>query len=254
METEEVIWGRKPVLEAIHGRRPIRRLLVAQGTQEAGSLVEILAAARSAQVPVQRVPREALDRACKTTHHQGVAAYTVAYTYASVDDILALAEQQNEPPLVLVLDSLQDPQNLGSLLRTAEAVGAHGVIVPKHRAAGITGVVVKASAGAIEHLRTAQVTNLPRTLEYLKEKGLWVVGLDMSGKRAYDDEDLRMPIALVVGSEGRGLGHLVREKCDLLIRLPMRGHVDSLNAAVAGSIALYEAWRQRERGRRATQA
>mgnify|MGYP005855728803 CR=1 FL=1 len=250
MEDEEVIWGRNAVLEALRAGRPLRRLLMAQNLAATGSLAELLAAARSSGVPVQRVPREALDRLCRTTHHQGVAAATSAHEYVSLDNILAEATTRGEPSLVLVLDSLQDPQNFGSLLRTAEAVGAHGVIIPKHRAVGLTAAVAKASAGAIEHLRVSQVTNISRTLEELKERGLWVVGLDMAGERPYDEQDLNLPLALVVGSEGKGLSRLVRERCDLTVRLPMRGRVESLNAAVAGAIVLYEAWRQRVRGLR----
>lgn len=250
MEDEEVVWGRNAVLEALRAGRPLRRLLVAQQLTATGSLGEVLAEARSSGVPVQRVPREALDRLCNSTRHQGVAAAALAHEYATLDDVLAEATRRGEPPFVLVLDSLQDPQNFGSLLRTAEAVGTHGVVIPKHRAVGLTAAVARTSAGAIEHLKVAQVTNVSRTLDELKELGLWVVGVDMSGERAYDEQDLNLPLALVVGSEGKGLSRLVREKCDLTVRLPMRGKVESLNAAVAGAIVLYEAWRQRVRGLR----
>jgi len=251
VEDEEVIWGRNAVLEALRGQRPLRRVMLAQGVHATGTLGAVLVAAEAAGVPVQRVPREALDRLCGSSHHQGVAAVGAAYRYATLDDILATAQARGEEPLVLALDSLQDPQNFGSLLRTAEAVGVHGVIVPKHRAVGLTAAVAKASAGAIEHIKAARVTNLVRTLEELKERGLWVAGVDMAGRQAYDEADLRLPLVLVVGGEGRGLSRLVKEKCDLTVRLPMRGHVASLNAAVAGAIVLYEAWRQRERGKRA---
>ncbi|MDA8217321.1 MAG: 23S rRNA (guanosine(2251)-2'-O)-methyltransferase RlmB, partial [Dehalococcoidales bacterium] len=215
-----------------------------------GIVAEILTEARSAGVSLQRPPREALDRLCGTDRHQGVAAAAAAHAYATVDEILRDANRRGEPPLLLALDSLQDPQNFGTLLRTAEAVGAHGVIIPKHRAVGLTASVAKASAGAIEYLKVAQVTNLTRALDDLKKQGLWVVGLDMQGARPYDEQDLSFPLVLVVGSEGKGISRLVREHCDLVVRLPMRGHVDSLNAAVAGSIVLFEAWRQRDRGQR----
>ncbi len=250
MEDEEVVYGRNAVLEALRGRRPVRKLLVAEGVHATGALAALLRQAEASGLPVQHVPRQTLDRLAGTTHHQGVAALAAAYPYSSVAEILAEAGRRGEEPLLLVLDSIQDPQNFGSLLRTAEAVGAHGVIIPKHRAAGLTAGVAKASAGAIEHLRTAQVTNLPRALVELKEQGVWVVGLDMAGERAFDEADLALPIALVVGSEGKGLGRLVKEKCDFTVRLPMRGQVASLNAAVAGAIVLYEAWRQRVRGQR----
>jgi 23S rRNA (guanosine2251-2'-O)-methyltransferase len=223
--------------------------MVAQGTRPYGPLAEAIQLAQTARIPVQYVPREALDRACGSPHHQGIAAVASAYRYATVDDILDVAKQKGEMPLILALDSLQDPQNLGSLLRTAEAVGSHGVILPRHRAAGVTAAVAKVSSGAIEHMKTAQVTNLARTLEELKKQNLWVVGVDMDGKQDYDQADLKMPLVLVVGGEGQGIGRLVKQKCDLIVRLPMRGRVASLNAAVAGSIVLYEAWRQRERQR-----
>jgi 23S rRNA (guanosine2251-2'-O)-methyltransferase len=170
-----------------------------------------------------------------------------AYPYVEVEAMLALARERNEPPLLLLLDCLQDPQNLGTLLRTAEVVGVHGVVIPRHRAAEITPAVSNASAGSVEHLLIARVTNLVRTMEELKEKGVWIAGLEnLPEAQDYHEAGLSMPLALVVGSEGRGLSRLVRERCDLWIRLPMRGHIDSLNAAVAGSIALYEVWQQRE--------
>ncbi len=250
MEDEEIVYGRNAVLEALRGRRPIRKLWLAEGVHATGALAEVLKQAQASGLPVQRVPRQAIDRLTGTAHHQGVAALAAAYPYSSVEEILAEAGRRGEEPLLLVLDAIQDPQNFGSLLRTAEAVGAHGVIIPKHRAAGLTPGVAKASAGAIEHLRTAQVTNLPRTLEELKQQGVWVVGLDMAGERDFDAADLAIPIALVVGSEGKGLGRLVKEKCDFTVRVPMRGRVASLNAAVAGAIVLYAAWRQRLRRQR----
>jgi len=169
-----------------------------------------------------------------------------AYPYTDLNNILGLARKRSEQPFLLLLDCWQDPQNLGSLLRTAEVVGVHGVIIPRHRAAEITPAVSSASAGAVEHLQVAQVTNLVRTMEELKEKGIWVVGLEhVPEAQDYREANLNMPLALVVGSEGHGLGRLVRERCDFWIRLPMRGKVNSLNVSVAGSIALYEAWRQR---------
>jgi 23S rRNA (guanosine2251-2'-O)-methyltransferase len=179
--------------------------------------------------------------------HQGCVASVAAREYASVEDILAVAERRGEPPLLLILDAIQDINNLGSLLRTAEASGAHGVIIPEHRAAGLTPAVGKSSAGAIEHLLVAQVTNLTRTVDALKKGGIWVVGLAGEAAQDYDSVDLDRPLALVVGNEGKGIGRLLREHCDFLVRLPMRGKVNSLNAAVAGSIVLYHAWRQREK-------
>jgi 23S rRNA (guanosine2251-2'-O)-methyltransferase len=183
--------------------------------------------------------------------HQGVVAEMSEFRYADVDEILARAIQRDEYPLVLALDRIQDVHNLGALIRTAEAVGAHGVIIPQRRAAGVTPAVYKSSAGAVAHLLVARVTNLVRTLKQLQEAGLWIVGLDVGADRDYDEVDWAMPLCLVVGSEGEGLGRLVRETCDFLVRLPMRGRVESLNAAVAGSIVLYTAWRRGAGGKRA---
>jgi 23S rRNA (guanosine2251-2'-O)-methyltransferase len=193
---------------------------------------------------VSRSPRRELDR--QTRHHQGVVAETSPYPYVDLDDILSRAADHNTPPLLLLLDLLQDPQNVGSLLRTAEAVGVHGVVIPRRRAAGITPAVVSASAGAVEHLLVTQVTNLARTMDQLKQHNLWIAGLETDPDALrYDHADLRGPLALVVGSEGSGLRRLTRAKCDLLLNLPMYGRIASLNAAVAGSIVLYEVERQR---------
>ena len=246
----EILYGRNAVHEALRaGRRRCERLLLAEGVQESSTMTGILRLAAQRSLPIKQVNRRQLD-ALGPVNHQGIAAQMGAYPYVEVEAILALAGQRNEPPLLLLLDCLQDPQNLGTLLRTAEVVGVHGVAIPRHRAAEITPAVSNASAGAVEHLLVAQVTNLVRTMEELKEKGVWIVGLEnLTEAQDYHQVDLNMPLALVVGSEGRGLSRLVRERCDLWIRLPMRGHIDSLNAAVAGSIALYEMWRQRERAK-----
>lgn len=239
----DLIYGRHPVLEALRAGEDVQRLLVAKGTQTGGPLADILSAARERRIRIDWVDRRELDRVGGV--HQGVAAELRPFAYADVDDILAHAQAQGEPPLILALDAVQDVHNLGSLIRTADAVGAHGVILPERRAAGVTPAVRKASAGAVAHLPIAQVTNLTRALESLKTQGVWVVGLDMAGQQPFDGYDWRGPAALVVGSEGKGLGRLVAETCDVLVNLPMRGHVDSLNAAVAGSIVLYHAWRSR---------
>ena len=243
----EYIWGRYPVLEALRSKgRRVHRLIVAQGQGgRDAALTQVLDAARRASVPVESAPRKMLDELSRMGNHQGVIAVAAPRTYADVDDILARAEERGEPPLVLVLDAIQDVQNLGSLIRTAEVVGAHGVIIPEHRAAGLTATVDKTSAGAVEFLPVAQVTNITRTIDDLKKRGLWVAGLAGEGQTRFDQANLTGPMALVVGNEAKGISRLAREHCDLLINLPMRGHVGSLNAAVAGSIALYEIWRQR---------
>src|SRR5690348_13950561 len=242
----EYIWGRNPVLETLRSSRRVHRLLLAEGTRDAG-LAEILREAEQRHVSIDYVPRRRLDELTRGAVHQGCVASVAPRTYASVEDMLALAAERGEAPLLLILDAIQDINNLGSLLRTAEAVGAHGVIIPEHRAAGLTPAVDKSSAGAIEHLPVAQVTNLTRAVDTLKKSGIWVVGLAGEAAQDYDHVDLDRPLALVVGNEGKGIGRLLREHCDFLVRLPMRGKVNSLNAAVAGSIVLYTAWRQREK-------
>lgn len=245
----EVLYGRNAVREALRaGRRKIYKLILAQGTKETGIVADIAALAGKSKIAIQRVERRQLDK-IGDFNHQGVAAEAAPYPYVELEEILAQADQRQEIPLLLMLDCLQDPQNLGTLLRTAEIVGVHGAVIPKRRAVGITPAVANSSAGATEHLLVARVTNLVRIMEELKAQGLWIVGLeDVPQARLCYQSDLTMPLALVVGSEGGGMGRLVRETCDLLIRLPMRGKVGSLNAAVAGSIALYDVWRQRGMG------
>jgi 23S rRNA (guanosine2251-2'-O)-methyltransferase len=247
----EILYGRNAVLEALRAnRRRCVSITIAEGVQEKGSAEQILATAAEKSLPIKRVPRNQLDT-LGAVNHQGIAAQFESYPYADLPDILGLSQTTGEPPFLLLLDSLQDPQNLGTLLRTAEVVGVHGVVIPRHRAAEITPAVCNASAGAVEHLRIAQVTNLVRTMEELKEAGVWIVGVEnLPEAEDYHAAKLNMPLALVIGSEGHGLGHLVRQRCDLWIRLPMKGRIQSLNAAVAGSIVLYEAWRQRQGGAR----
>jgi 23S rRNA (guanosine2251-2'-O)-methyltransferase len=244
----EIIYGRNAVYEALRaGRRRFAHLLVAEGIRQQGTAGHILSWAEGRGIPVRRVPRQQLDQ-LGGVNHQGVAAQVEPYPYVELEAMFQLAAERHEPPFLLMLDCLQDPQNLGTLLRTAEVVGVHGVIIPRRRAAQITPAVSNASAGAVEHLLVTRVTNLVRTMEELKERGVWIVGLEhLSEAESYHEADLAMPLALLVGSEGRGLSRLVRERCDLWIKLPMRGKVNSLNASVAGSIALYEAWQQRQR-------
>jgi 23S rRNA (guanosine2251-2'-O)-methyltransferase len=244
-DEQDYIWGRHPVEEALTGGGRVRRILIAQGAREAG-LAHLLALAEAQRIAVASVPRARLDQIARGASHQGVIASVEPWRYHDLGDLLATAGQRREPPLLLALDSVQDVHNLGALIRTAEAVGAHGIIIPQHRAASVTPAVVKSSAGAIEHLAVSRVTNLPRALDELKAQGVWAIGLAGEAGQSIEAVDLNLPLALVVGSEGAGIGRLVRERCDLLVRLPMRGHVNSLNAAVAGSIALYAAWRARE--------
>jgi 23S rRNA (guanosine2251-2'-O)-methyltransferase len=243
----EALYGRNAVREALRAqRRRHKRLVVSDGVQEIGIIAEIVKLAQQATIAVERVPRQNLDRELRDANHQGVMLETGDYPYVDLEECLALAVQRNQPALLLLLDHLQDPQNIGTLLRTAEIVGAHGIVIPERRAADITPAVVNASSGATEHLRIAQVGNLAQTCVELQREGVWVVGLeDDESAQVFDESDLNLPLALVIGAEGSGLARLVRERCDFLIRLPMAGQINSLNAAVAGSIALYHAWRQR---------
>ncbi len=241
----EYIWGRNPVLETMHSVRPVKRLLLAEGQRDAPVTLAIVREAEQRGIPVEIVPRGRLDQISHGAVHQGCVALVAEREYVSTDDILAYAESRQEAPFLLMLDAIQDVNNLGSLLRTAEAAGVHGVIIPEHRSAEINATVVKTSAGATEHLRIAQETNLTRTIDSLKKQNVWVVGLAGEATTLYTQADLRGPLALVVGNEGKGMSRLVREHCDILIKLPMYGYINSLNAAVAGSIALYEALRQR---------
>jgi 23S rRNA (guanosine2251-2'-O)-methyltransferase len=241
----DYVWGRNPILETLRSARQVKRILIADGQRDAQPIAAILQEAERRHVPIETVPRLRLDQISQGAVHQGCLAVVEARKYATLEQILAFARQKNEDPFLLMLDAVQDVNNLGSLLRSAEAVGVHGVVIPLHHAAEVNATVVKTSAGASEHLLIAQETNLTHTIDFLKKQNIWVIGLDSETKTEYDQADLTGALALVVGNEGRGISRLVREHCDLLIKLPMRGHVTSLNAAVAGSIALYEALRQR---------
>ncbi len=243
----EILYGRQPVREALRaGRRQVFKVLLAAGVKRTGIVGEILALAASKDVPVQVVDRQNLSKLGGEAHHQGLAAEVSGYPYTDLASLWVKSGQSGVPAFLLLVDHLQDPQNLGSLLRTAEAVAVSGVVIPGRRAVEVTPAVVRASAGAAEHVRVAQVPNLVRAMEDLKTEGVWLAGLEASPEaRLYSQVDLSGPLGLVVGSEGQGLARLVRDTCDFLIRLPMYGHVESLNAAVAGAVALYEARRQR---------
>jgi 23S rRNA (guanosine2251-2'-O)-methyltransferase len=246
----EWIVGRNPVYETLRaGRRSAHRLLIAQGVQTKGRLSTVIEQCEADNIPIDNLPRRELDeiagRSQDSAGHQGVALEVGPYPYSTLLDILELADELGEPPFLLILDTLQDPQNLATLLRTAEGVGVHGVLLPLRRAAMVTPAVVSASSGASEHLLITQM-NLAQAIASLKGDGLWVVGLE-HGPEAKTPSEIRLDgaIALVVGNEGSGMRSLVRSSCDFLMRLPMRGHIESLNAAVAGSIALYLVWQAR---------
>ncbi|MGI6189810.1 MAG: 23S rRNA (guanosine(2251)-2'-O)-methyltransferase RlmB [Clostridiales bacterium] len=241
--SEWQIEGRNPIKEALRSGRTIERILVLKGNRE-GAVRDILSKARDKGIIIQEVDRRTLNSISQTQTHQGIIAFITPYSYVSVQDILKKAETDGEPPFVLVLDEIVDPHNLGAIIRTAECCGVHGVIIPKRRAAGLTPAAVKASAGAVEHVSVAKVNNIASVLELLKEHGLWVVGADAGGK-PYTRQDMKGPVALVIGSEGKGLRRLVKEKCDFLVGIPMKGKINSLNASVAAAVLMYEIVRQR---------
>ncbi|WP_088036594.1 23S rRNA (guanosine(2251)-2'-O)-methyltransferase RlmB [Evansella clarkii] len=242
-EQQDLIAGKNPVIEALKGGRPVNKIWIAEGSQR-GQMNNVIQYAKNAKVNVQFVPKKKLDQMTES-QHQGVVAQIAAYEYQDLSVLFDRAAEKNEPPFFILLDELEDPHNLGSILRTADASGAHGVIVPKRRSVGLTSTVAKASAGAIEHVPVARVTNLARTMEDLKKEGLWFVGTDAKGTEDYRETDLTMPLGLVIGSEGKGLGRLVKEKCDFLVRIPLSGKVTSLNASVAAGLLMYETFRRR---------
>ena len=240
---EFVIEGRNAVIEAFRAGKTIDKLFVLEHCKE-GSMNTVLREAKKQGTVINYVKRERLDQMSETGKHQGVIAYIAAYEYGSVEDILKKAEDKGEQPFVIILDDIEDPHNLGAIIRTANLAGAHGVIIPKHRASGLTATVVKASAGAINYTPVAKVTNISKTIEELKEKGLWFVCADMGGTTMYD-LNLTGPIGLVIGNEGEGVGRLVKETCDMTAAIPMKGDIDSLNASVAAGVLAYEIVRQR---------
>ncbi|MCD7725733.1 MAG: 23S rRNA (guanosine(2251)-2'-O)-methyltransferase RlmB [Clostridiales bacterium] len=241
--TEFTIEGRNAVIEAFRAGRTIDKLFLLDGCQD-GPILTIKREALKHGSLIKYVSRERLDQMSETGKHQGVVAYAAAYQYAEVEDILRNAEEKGEAPFLFLLDNIEDPHNLGAIIRTANLAGAHGVIIPKNRAVGLTATVAKASAGALNYTPVAKVTNLGQTIEELKKKGLWFVCADMGGTQMYQ-LDLKGPIGLVIGSEGDGVGRLVKEKCDFVAAIPMRGDIDSLNASVAAGVLAYEIVRQR---------
>ena len=240
---EFTIEGRNAVIEAYRAGRPIDKLFILDGCQD-GPILTIKREAKAKQTPVKFVTKERLDQISETGKHQGVIAYAAAYEYATVEEILDNARQKGEAPFLFLLDKIEDPHNLGAIIRTANLAGAHGVIVPKNRAAGLTAVVAKTSAGALNFTPVARVTNLAKTIEELKKEGIWFVCADMGGTTMYD-LNLKGPIGLVIGNEGEGVGRLVKEKCDMVASIPMKGDIDSLNASVAAGVLAYEIVRQR---------
>ena len=246
-KTEEqdmnIIVGRNSVMEAVRSGREIDRLLVVKGAT-GGSVASIIAKCSARGIPIKEVPAQKLDFLCGHTNHQGVAVMIAQQAYSSVDDILNLAKERNEAPFIIICDEIEDPHNLGAIIRTAECAGVHGVIVPKRRSASLSYTVGKASAGAVEYMRVARVTNIANTIDELKQRGVWVYGADMNGTD-YNKCDFSGACAIVIGNEGKGISRLVREKCDVIVSLPMKGKINSLNASVAAGILMYSAMKNR---------
>ncbi len=242
---EDMVAGRNAVMEALKGSRSVNKLMIANGSTE-GSIKEIIAIAKEKGVNIQYWERSKLDSIARGIRHQGVLAQVAPVQYAELEDILQVAKDRNEPPFIVLLDELEDPHNLGAILRTADAAGVHGVLIPKHRSCPLSATVAKTSAGAVEYVPVARVGNLVQTIKKLKQEGLWVAAADMDGKDYYAT-DLTGPLLLIIGSEGQGVGRLVKEQCDFVVRIPMVGKINSLNASVAGSILMYEAMKQRRK-------
>ena len=239
----DIIVGVNAVSEALRAGRAISRLLVERTA--GGRLLAVVETAKARQVPVERVDRSKLDAAARGQTHQGIVAYAATRTYVSLDGLLRVPQERNEAPLFVVLDGIEDPHNLGAVLRTVEAVGGHGIIIRERREVGLTPAALKAAAGAAEYVPVAQVVNIARAMDDLKKAGVWLVGIDMAGPDAYTAVDYTVPTAIVIGGEGKGLGQLVRQRCDTLAHIPMRGKITSLNASVAAGVVFYEALRQR---------
>lgn len=242
---DDYLFGKNPVIEALRSGQTVHKVWVAEDAKK-GQMNQVLGLCKTHKVQVLTVPKKRLDQMADGHAHQGVIAQAAAYEYAEMEDLFTRAKEKGEHPFFLVLDELEDPHNLGSILRTADASGVHGVIIPKRRAVGLTSTVAKTSAGAISHVPVARVTNLARTMDDLKKQGLWFIGTDASAKTDYRDMETDLPLALVIGSEGKGLSRLVKEKCDFLVAIPLRGQVTSLNASVAASLLMYEVMRKQQ--------
>lgn len=243
---KNIIVGRNPVMEALRSDREIEKLVIGKGAE--GSIRKIVGMAKDKKIPITMADKSTLDRISNGSPHQNVAAYVSSYSYCDVEDILEIAEKREEPPFIIILDNLEDPHNLGAIMRTAEACGAHGIIIPKRRAVGLTDVVAKASAGAVEYVSCAKVSNIAQTIDGLKDKGVWIYACDMDGDTYYKT-DLKGAVAIVIGSEGFGISRLVKEKCDFVVSIPMVGKITSLNASNAAAILMSEVRKQRDAGR-----
>ncbi|MFD3155597.1 23S rRNA (guanosine(2251)-2'-O)-methyltransferase RlmB [Haloimpatiens sp. FM7330] len=241
---EDLIEGRNAIKEILKTGRTIEYIMISKG-QKSGSINDIIKFAKKNKIVIKEVDKRKLDQISETGSHQGIIAVVTPYKYCEVSDILAYAEEKGEKPFIIILDELEDPHNFGSIIRTAEVCGVHGIIIPKRRNVGVTPTVYKSSAGAVEHVKIAKVTNINNTIEELKTNGIWVYGADMYGEDYCFNTDFSSAVALVIGSEGRGMSRLTKEKCDVLVKIPMTGKINSLNASVAGGIIMYEILKQR---------
>ena len=241
----DIIEGRNPVIETLKSGRPINRILLARDIGRHGAIAEVLHLSQARGIPVEYVTRRVIDESSTTSAHQGVIAYAAVKEYVALENLLIISKERNEPPLYCILDGIEDPQNLGAILRTAEASGIHGVIIRSRRAVGLTAAVAKASAGAVEYVPVARVSNISQAVVTLKRSGVWIVGIDPTGKIDYSQVDFRLATAIVVGGEGKGLSDLVKKRCDSVASIPMRGKITSLNASIAAALVMYEAFKQR---------
>ena len=241
---DDIIEGRNSVLELLSSERDINKILVQKGERH-GSINKIIAMAKEKRIVIVETEKSKLDMMSETKNHQGVIAIVPPFNYCEVEDILNLAKEKNEDPFIVMLDGIEDPHNLGSIIRTAETAGVHGIIIPKRRAASVNATVSKTSAGAVEHMKIARVNNITETIRYLKENDLWICGTDINTNTYYYNQDFKMPIGIVIGSEGFGMSRLVKENCDFLVKIPMKGKITSLNASVSAGIVMYEVVKQR---------
>lgn len=241
---QDQVEGRNSVIELLESGRDINKIFVQAG-EKRGSINKIIAIAKENKILISEISKEKINQMAQTENHQGVIAIVPPFDYCEVEDILLEANTRQEEPFVVILDGIEDPHNLGSIIRTAETAGVHGIIIPKRKAASVNSTVNKVSAGAVEHMKVARVNNLVETMKYLKEQGLWICGTDMDTKTYYYDQDLKGPLAIVIGSEGFGMSRLVKENCDFLVKIPMKGKITSLNASVSAGIVMYEVMKQR---------
>ena len=243
---DDQVEGRNSVLELLESEKDINKIFISKGDRQ-GSINKIIGKARDNKVVIVEVDKKKLDEMSQTGNHQGVIAIVPPFEYCDVDDILNVAKEKNEDPFIIILDGIEDPHNFGAIIRTAETAGAHGVIIPKRRAVGVNSTVNKSSAGAVEYMKVARVNNITETMNYLKEQGLWIIGTDIDTDKYYYNQDMTGPIAIVIGSEGFGMSRLVKENCDILVKIPMKGNITSLNASVSAGIVMYEIVKQKNK-------